>query len=80
MEFNFFQWVRDGVKQSVMLGVSDAIGQLGTPDSGAPLHESLQRAIGSHPMPAPAVAALPRSNGRRRLGKSLKEIGPAPKS
>ena len=29
---NFFSWIRDGVKQSVMLGVADAIDELGTPE------------------------------------------------
>lgn len=28
---NFFGWIRDGVRQSVLLGVSNAVEQLGTP-------------------------------------------------
>lgn len=72
MDFNFFQWIREGVRQSVLLGVSDAMGQLGTPDSQAPLHESLQKSLAA---PAQAVAG-PRAAApaRKRLGKSLKEI------
>ena len=30
MQPNFFQWIREGVKQSVLLGVTDAVDQLGT--------------------------------------------------
>ncbi|MEZ6105502.1 MAG: hypothetical protein R3B96_05165 [Pirellulaceae bacterium] len=77
MEFNFFHWIREGVRQSVMLGVSDAIGQLGTPDEQGVLHESLRKAM---PAPAQAAVAAPgrSSTSRKRLGKSLKEInGPA---
>ncbi|HAN99383.1 MAG TPA: hypothetical protein DCQ98_19065 [Planctomycetaceae bacterium] len=80
MDFNLFQWIRDGVKQSVLQGVSDAIRQIGTPDDSAPLHESLQRSLGQQAVPAVAAVARPATTGRRRLGKSLKEIGPAPKN
>lgn len=31
MNFNFFDWIRDGVKKSVLLGVSDAVEQIGMP-------------------------------------------------
>jgi hypothetical protein len=31
MNFNFFEWVRDGVKRSVLLGVSDAVNTMGMP-------------------------------------------------
>lgn len=80
---NFFTWLRDGVRQSVLLGVSDAIETLGTPADEDQLH--------------PGVAALLRdgesdsggnsgravsggTRGRRRLGKSLKDLEPASKS
>ena len=38
---NFFTWIRDGVRQSVLLGVSDAIETLGTPASTEDLHPSV---------------------------------------
>ena len=31
MEFNFFDWIRNGVKRSVLMGVSDAVEQMGMP-------------------------------------------------
>jgi hypothetical protein len=31
MNFNFFDWIRDGVKRSVLMGVSDAVEQMGAP-------------------------------------------------
>jgi hypothetical protein len=38
MSANFFEWIRDGVRQSVLLGVSDAIEELGTPAQGEETH------------------------------------------
>lgn len=75
MNVNFFEWLRDGVRQSVLLGVSDAIEEIGTPADTDELH--------------PNVAAMLQGNGtekkkrttrntggRKRLGKSLKELDP----
>ena len=31
---NLFAWIRDGVKDAVLLGVSDAVGDIGTPADG----------------------------------------------
>ena len=31
MSFNFFDWVRDGVKNSVLHGVNDAVNAMGMP-------------------------------------------------
>ena len=28
---NFFTWIRDGVRQAVLLGVTDAVADIGTP-------------------------------------------------
>ena len=38
---SFFSWIRDGVRQSVLLGVSDAVGQLGAPPAEEELHPSV---------------------------------------
>ena len=82
---NFFSWIRDGVRQSVLLGVSDAIDQLGTPASSEDLHPDvaafLQGDSGTATATvAPKLASGPRGshNARKRLGRSLKEIGPEP--
>jgi len=31
MSFNFFQWLRESVRRSILLGVSDAVGAIGMP-------------------------------------------------
>ena len=74
MQPNFFQWIRDGVKQSVLLGVSDAVDQLGTIPHSEQLNEQLRATL--------AIADEPRTTsarggqgggGRKRLGRSLKD-------
>lgn len=77
---NFFSWIRDGVRQSVLLGVSDAVEQLGTPAPMEDLHPSVAGFLQLERTNSPAVPALTdppsrNSNGRKRLGKSLKDIG-----
>ncbi len=85
---NFFGWIRDGVRQSVLLGVSDAVEQLGSPAATEDLHPSVagflkveQRSahvpkIGQHDASNTFNATAAKS--RKRLGKSLKDIGPQP--
>ena len=75
---NFFSWLRDGVRQSVLLGVNDAVEQLGTP----PANEKLSDTVTGFLQPGPEVPAgkIARSTtksagSRKRLGKSLKELG-----
>lgn len=82
---NFFGWIRDGVRQSVLLGVSDAIDQLGTPAATEELHPDvaafLQMGTPSDTSDAaPKLAGNPRSsnNGRKRLGRSLKDLETVP--
>ncbi len=77
---NFFHWIRDGVRQSVLLGVGDAMQQLGTSPANEELHPELlgflqgNRSANAAPKIANASStAAPK--GRKRLGKSLKDIG-----
>lgn len=88
---NFFGWIRDGVRQSVLLGVSDAVEQLGTPAAVEDLHPSvagflklddqnastpkLTQRSASASSSGSSAGGTPKS--RRRLGKSLKEMGTA---
>ncbi|HZZ71518.1 MAG TPA: hypothetical protein VFE24_04645 [Pirellulales bacterium] len=75
-----FNWIRDGVRRSVLMGVSDAITQMGTPEQGEELHPQLAAVIGSAPVLAnPSPASLPTFQGsaqpsRKRLGKSFEQI------
>lgn len=81
---NFFTWIRDGVRQSVLLGVSDAIETLGTPASTEDLHPSVagllrvEKNADTSPRLAHAAANVGQAGGnqsnRKRLGRSLKDI------
>jgi hypothetical protein len=82
---NFFTWIRDGVRQSVLLGVSDAIETLGTPGSTEELHPSVagllrvDKNVEATPRLAQVGAGSAAGSGgnsanRKRLGRSLKDI------
>jgi hypothetical protein len=83
MNVNFFGWLRDGVKQSVLLGVGDAIEHLGTPPDQQQLDPRV-RAFLNADSPAPALTAqaatatipssTPVAANRKRLGRSLKDL------
>ena len=71
MQFNMFDWIRDGVKRSVILGVSDAMEAIGSPDG-----EDVRARLALH-LPAAADASEPALAGaakRKRLGRSLRDI------
>ena len=70
-DLNFFQWIRDGVRRSVLLGISDAVEQIGEPE-GAELKQEVLAALESKTSPRSRPA-------KRRLGRSLKELAPPEK-
>ena len=77
---NFFSWLRDGVRQSVLLGVSDAVEQLGAPTADEDLHPSVAGflqidARGKEPAKISTSTTSPSTGRKKRLGKSLKDIG-----
>lgn len=75
MQPNFFQWIRDGVKQSVLLGVSDAVDQLGTIPHNEKLNEHLRATLTFDDETGTTNARVGQgtSGGRKRLGRSLKD-------
>ena len=46
MNFNFFNWIRQGVKQSVLMGVHDAVECIGTPVETDQVKETLLQFAG----------------------------------
>ncbi|PHS02959.1 MAG: hypothetical protein COA78_19525 [Blastopirellula sp.] len=71
MEINFFQWMRNGVKQAVLSGVSDAVEQIGLPpESEEASSDSLAFLRNSRTNSRTPA----KTTGRKRLGKSLKDI------
>ncbi|MFO0905136.1 MAG: hypothetical protein U0939_19170 [Pirellulales bacterium] len=71
--FNVFSWIREGVKQSVLLGVSDALEQIGTAPDG---EEAKPRILDLARRSDLLVAAdVPKGEAKpKRLGRSLRDM------
>lgn len=78
---SFYNWIRDGVKRAVLLGVSDAIEQIGTPHDGEEINPKLAAML-QPAKPQSAIATVERPqisrNERKRLGRSLNQIVKTP--
>ncbi len=74
MNVNFFEWIREGVRKSVLLGVSDAIEQIGAPNDADQVNPTLTAMLQEAPKHKKSRA----SSGRKRLGKSLKDMEAIP--
>ena len=74
MDVNFFAWLRNGVKQSVLLGVSDAIEDLGVPADADELHPGVAALLQGEQGETKRVGSTANKGTRKRLGRSLKEI------
>lgn len=81
-----FQWIRNGVRQSVLQGVSDALETIGTPEDSGKLHPALL-SFSNSPIGAPGIGQTVEADGssvsrgnsgtpnsRKRLGRSPKDI------
>ena len=77
-----FGWIREGVKQSVLLGVSDAMEVLGNHDPSEGLHPNIaaanrnRRVVQKSPEANETGEQVLTTGPRKRLGKSLKDINP----
>jgi hypothetical protein len=78
---SFFNWLREGVRQAVVLGLADAVEDVGTRTSGEDLGPALAQSlrekltvVRSEPLLDGRVVdtkVAAASGGRRRLGRSL---------
>ncbi len=81
MNFNFFDWIRQGVKRSVIMGVNDAVECIGTPVEQDKVRETLLQFAAADEVPLSVDAkrltasSSPRTVGKlgRRLSDSLKK-------
>lgn len=71
---NFFGWIRDGVRQAVLLGVSDAVNELGVPSEDKDIRIRLADAMRDAPPMLTATAESGEGNRRKKLGRGLQEI------
>jgi hypothetical protein len=70
---NFFTWIRDGVRQAVLLGVTDAVGDIGTPVEGDDISQRLLQAIRTG-QPTVIESHPAERTTRKKLGRSLEQI------
>ena len=70
MQFNLFDWIREGVKRSVIQGVSDAMEAIGSPDGD----EGPARLAQLLPAAANGSPAISSGGKRQRLGRSLRDV------
>jgi hypothetical protein len=72
MKMNFFDWIREGVRQSVLLGLSDAAGDIGSDKDVEALNQQVRSSIEQGRI---TVDAPKGNRGRRKaLGRSLTQI------
>lgn len=73
MSFNVFAWIREGVRQSVLMGVTDALEDIGPSPDGddmkARLHTAVMRRAEAFVDGPTTTTAKP-----KRLGRSLKDL------
>jgi len=75
---SFFDWLREGVRQAVVLGLADAVEDVGTRNRGEDLGPALAQSLrdrlaeskGTAVLESP-VAGEAKPKSRRRLGRSL---------
>lgn len=75
---NFFTWIREGVRQAVLYGVTDAVGDIGAPPDSEDVSQHLLEVIRTSNANAAGSTDAPRQIGlqpkRRKLGRSLNDI------
>ncbi len=80
MNHGFFGWIREGVKQSVLLGVHDAMQAMGSPEEQKNLPKTVSQWMATQPHPEASQDAANHLPGpacksdRKRLGRSLKDL------
>lgn len=70
---NFFTWIREGVRHAVLLGVTDAVGDIGTRPDGEDVSKHLLKIMRTN-QPAIADGTSQDRPGRKKLGRSLEQI------
>ena len=73
MNLNVFNWIREGVRQSVLAGVSDALDQMGTTVDGDDLRPRLTEVLRRQTSNG-GDAVVAGESRPRRLGRSLKDL------
>ena len=70
MQFNLFDWIREGVKRSVLQGVSEALAAIGSPEGD----DGVSRLAHLLPVTGAVPPTLSSAGKRQRLGRSLRDV------
>jgi hypothetical protein len=77
-KLGFYGWIRENVRRAVLLGFSDAVEQLGLPNSEEEVSPQLLAVLRpTKPLLAAETSSKPVSStggGRKRLGQTLEQI------
>jgi hypothetical protein len=73
MNLNFFDWIRQGVRQSVLLGISDATEKIGTQEQAQAVKTHLLGSLHEGRLIEGERLGKPRTK-RKSLGRSLSQI------
>jgi len=76
MQFNLFAWIREGVRRSVILGVNDAVEEIGAPHGDEAWKERLVSLLEAPVVDDAASSTGTAAGKRKRLGRSLKDFSP----
>ena len=79
MDFNFFEWIREGVKRSVLLGVSDAVETMGTPHDPETSRDKIMSVLRDETEEAEGktrARVAGKMTTQIKLGRSISEIHP----
>jgi hypothetical protein len=71
---NFFVWIRDGVRKAVLLGVSDAVGDIGPHADGDDIGQRLLGVIRNNPPALSNELTAGEPMKRKKLGRGLEQI------
>ncbi len=72
MKINFFDWIREGVRQSVLLGLSDAASDIGSAKDVEVLNQQFLSSIQQGRITV--EPGKPTKGRRKALGRTLSEI------
>ena len=80
MDFNFFEWIREGVKRSVLMGVSDAVETMGAPHDAETARDKIMSYLqveteGTESTKRRRVTSAS-GTGQKKLGRSISDIHP----
>ncbi len=79
MDFNFFEWIREGVKRSVLMGVSDAVETMGAPHDPEQARDKIMAFLKEDSETTTTSRRRVSSSstaGQRKLGRSIADIHP----